>query len=167
MTNIRRYYKKGQVYFLTHITHRRLPILVANSDLLIDAFDLVESPTRAPLIAWAILPDHCHMLVDPRDLNLSLLMRRMKLSFSAKYRQRTGRPSGRVWQNRFWDHVIRDQEDMNRHLDYIHYNPVKHGLVPSPFQWDWSSASRFLDQGYYQRDWGAAGTLEFDGEFGE
>ena len=60
-----------------------------------------------------------------------------------------------MWQRRFWEHRIRDLEDLNRHLDYIHYNPVKHGLVPSVKAWPWSTFHRYVREGYYDSDWGA------------
>jgi len=75
--------------------------------------------------------------------------------------------SGRVWQNRFWDHIIRNQEDLNRHIDYIHFNPVKHGFVKSPFDWSHSSIHKYHAEGFYTRGWGLIDTLKFKGEFGE
>ena len=67
---------------------------------------------------------------------------------------RLKRREAAVWQRRFWEHTIRDQEDMNRHLDYIHYNPVKHGLVKSAAEWPWSSFHRYVRMGYYEEAWG-------------
>ena len=88
------------------------------------------------------------------------------MSFGKLYLKRTGQESGRVWQNRFWDHIIRDEQDLKNHLDYIHYNPVKHGLANSPFEWKESSFHQFRKQGHYPEDWGVS-EIEFDGEFGE
>ena len=68
---------------------------------------------------------------------------------------------------RFWDHVIRDENDMNSHLDYIHYNPVKHGLVDDPFDWKDSSIHGYHRRGLYERDWGVSREIDFVGEFGE
>ncbi|HEX5313495.1 MAG TPA: transposase, partial [Gammaproteobacteria bacterium] len=62
-----------------------------------------------------------------------------------------------VWQPRFWEHTIRDEEDFCRHLDYIHYNPVKHGYAGRPADWRWSSFRKFVRQGRYPPDWGADG----------
>ncbi|MDP2728820.1 MAG: transposase, partial [Dehalococcoidia bacterium] len=70
-----------------------------------------------------------------------------------------------IWQRRFWEHVIRDQTDFNRHCDYIHYNPVKHGLVNSPLEWKHSSFRKFVEKGLYRQDWGqsaANGLVELD-----
>ena len=61
---------------------------------------------------------------------------------------------GGIWQRRFWEHMIRDEADLNVHRDYIHYNPVKHGLVDSPGKWEHSSFKAFLGKGFYAEDWG-------------
>ena len=65
-----------------------------------------------------------------------------------------------IWQRRFWEHVIRDQTDFNRHCDYIHYNPVKHGLVNSPLEWKHSSFGKFVEKGLYRQDWGQSAVKE-------
>ena len=119
------------------------------------------------LHSWVILPDHLHMIVDPDGCDLSILVRQFKLSFSSLYRKRTGAGKGRVWQYRFWDHQIRDESDLTRHLDYIHYNPVKHGLTSNPFAWEFSSIHGFREKGYYEDDWGVIEKPECDGEYGE
>jgi REP-associated tyrosine transposase len=62
-----------------------------------------------------------------------------------------------VWQRRFWEHTIRDETDLENHFDYIHYNPVKHGLVQRPCDWPWSSFHRWVRAGHYQPNWGADG----------
>lgn len=59
-----------------------------------------------------------------------------------------------IWQRRFWEHTIRDMEDYHRHLDYIHFNPVKHGLVENAAEWSWSSFQRYASRGYDASDWG-------------
>jgi len=154
MTNIRRFHRIHDVVFLTHVTFNRAPILIENADLLYRAIDRHREIWPFELIAWAILPDHVHMLVDIERSELSSLMRKIKLTFSEMYRRRMELDSGRVWQNRFWDHIIRDAQDMNRHIDYIHYNPVKHRMVTGPFDYEYSSAREFLSRGYYAKEWG-------------
>ncbi len=73
-----------------------------------------------------------------------------------------------IWQRRFWDHCIRDEEDLRRHLDYIHYNPVKHGLVRRPLDWPWSSFARYVSLGWYSPEWGCLEPESFEGlEVGE
>jgi putative transposase len=120
----------------------------------------------AELMAWAILPDHFHVIVNCEKVSVSSYVQSVKQSFSAKYRAQTAHRN-RVWQLRFWDHIIRDERDFRNHLDYIHYNPVKHGLVVDSFSYPFSSASVFLKRGQYERDWGVLRSPEFNGEFGE
>ena len=120
--------------------------------MLLDSIEKHTGTTTSDLIAWAILPDHFHLLIHPQNTNISLLMKKIKLFFSAGYRQRKGLQSGRLWQFRFWDHIIRNQDDMNRHIDYIHRNPLKHCLVESPFHYPYSSIHHYRE--YYPDDWG-------------
>ena len=167
MTNIRRYFKAGNIYFLTHVTYDRVPILVDQFDLLWQAIQSARKETPFEFIAWDVLPDHLHMIIDPLDNDLSSLMKRMKLTFSTNYRKRIGMRRGRAWQYRFWDHIIRDHHDLNHHVDYVHYNPVKHGLTVSPLQWEYSSIHDYFKEGFYPEDWGVRELLEFEGFFGE
>lgn len=92
-------------------------------------------------------------------------MHDFKIRYSRYFRKTFG--PGRVWQNRFWDHIIRDQDDIKNHLNYIHFNPVKHSLVTDPFEYKQSSFAKYLKEGYYQLGWGANAKLEFEGMFGE
>lgn len=93
-------------------------------------------------------------------------MKMIKLSFSSSYRKVMGIREGRTWQHRFWNHIIRDQTDLNHHVDYIHYNPVKHGLVNDSLLWQFSSYYDFIKEGAYSRGWGVK-EIKFDGEYGE
>jgi putative transposase len=98
-------------------------------------------------------------------LNAPILWKEIKRKFTRGYLLEVGpggernasrvkRGEAAVWQRRFWEHTIRDEEDLNRHLEYIHYNPVKHGLVKHAADWPWSSFHRYVREGYYAGDWG-------------
>jgi putative transposase len=167
MSILRRYHGKGNVYFITNVAYEREPVLIDNVDILWGAFNSVSRKSPFALIAWVILPDHFHIVIDPRQNHISNLLQRIKMSFAAFWRKQENLTSGRIWQKRFWDHIIRDQIDLNRHIDYIHFNPVKHGYVNSPFDWLHSSIHKYHTEGFYTRDWGLIDTLEFKGEFGE
>jgi putative transposase len=91
--------------------------------------------------------------------------REIKRVFTRGYLQQVGagekrnesrikRKEAAIWQRRFWEHTIRDEEDYSRHIDYIHYNPVKHGLVQSVSDWPWSSFHRYVKMGVYEPHWG-------------
>jgi len=167
MTNIRRYFQLGHTCFLTHVTHGRRPILVEHFDLLWDSIESVRRNCPFDLIAWVVLPEHFHIVVTQLNHDLSSIIRRIKLSFSMNYRKRLDLPDGRVWQYRFWDHVIRNTEDLNRHIDYVHYNPVKHELVTDPLAYAFSSLHNFREEGLYPGDWGVKETVATSGDFGE
>lgn len=167
MTNIRRYWQPNRLWFLTHVTFNRAPVLVENVDLIHRALETHRLRTPYDLIAWSVLPDHMHLIIDSKANDTSLLMRRIKLSFSSGLRRRRGLGLGRVWQYRFWDHMLRDEADLSRHIDYIHFNAVKHGYVADPFQWAHSSLGVFLRNGMYNRDWMIAEEGEDDCEYGE
>lgn len=87
------------------------------------------------------------------------------MSFGAIYRKRIGAYSGRVWQNGFWDHIIRDEEDLKRHMDYIHFNPVKHGYVCRAHEFRYSSIHNYRE--FYPSDWGEKDIPVFDEKYGE
>ncbi len=165
MSKLRRYYSEGNVYFITANTYHRQRLLLENIDLFWLSMENIKLKLKFEVIAWVIIPNHFHLIIDPKNNNLSEIVKRFKLSFSMNYRKRYEMKSGRVWQLRFWDHIIRNQDDFNRHVDYIHYNPVKHGIENDPFVYKHSSIGKFSE--YYQRDWGIAEKLEFDGDFGE
>ena len=113
------------------------------------------------------MPEHFHIIINPFRNDLSDIMHRIKLSFGAKYRRKHNKISGRIWQNRYWNHVIRDEADFKNHLNYIHYNPVKHKLVKSPFDWEYTSLHKYFEERFYASDWGVDDKLIFDGAYGE
>lgn len=167
MKTLRRFHLDGATYFVTCVTHRRIPILLENSSLLLEAVDYSCNQLGFDVAAWCILPDHCHFLIEVGRADISTELHRIKQKFSSLYRSKYGLRRGRLWQNRFWDHAIRDQADKNRHLDHIHYNPVKHGHTNDPFLYGESSLHKWMQRGYYNRDWGVREALEFRGDFGE
>ena len=167
MSRLRRYHTPGNWYFITCVTYKRAPLLVTNIDLLKRA--IARTKDRLPFIlhSWVAMPDHFHAIIDSGSSDISAIMKSIKLSFGASLRSQSGHASGRVWQHRFWDHILRDDDDLNHHTDYIHFNPVKHGFVTSPFDWPHSSIHRFLERGNYTLDWGKRGDVVFAGDFGE
>ena len=165
MAKIKRIYCKGHPYFVTNVTYDRRPFILDNVDLLWEAVETIREKVDFDLIAWVILLDHFHFLIDIKNANISKILQRIKLSYSVRFRKRQAFDCGKVWQNGFWDHVIRDEKDLNNHLNYIHFNPVKHGLTNSPFDYKHSSMLKYRD--CYPEDWGVAEPLEFEGNFGE
>ena len=167
MSQLRRYYSAGNIYFVTTVTHLRRPILGEHIDLCQTAIQRTIRRFSVAIPAWVTMPEHVHLICEPRDLDLSQIMKNLKENFAFLYRQRIGARAGCVWQRRFWDHVIRDQNDLNRHIDYIHYNPVKHGLARAPREYPHSSFQDYLARGLYPFDWGEKEQFEFVGAYGE
>ncbi len=160
MSQYHRAYIAGGVYFFTVVTYQRRAVF--NTEyrvgILRNAFRKVKSSYPFRMDAIVILPDHLHCIwrLPEMDADYSSRWREIKKAVSRKIHPESNERNERlVWQRRFWEHVIRDQDDWLRHMDYIHYNPVKHGRVKSPKDWPWSSFSRWVDKGIYEMDWGA------------
>jgi putative transposase len=178
MSNYRRAREDGATYFFTVVTHRRQPILKRPDvlDSLRDAFRCVQQTKPFKLEAVVILPDHLHAIwiLPPGDAKFGqrwgMIKRHVSKAMSKAIScpvsdsMRARREFG-IWQRRFWEHLIRDDEDYARHMDYIHYNPVKHGYVESPADWPHSSFQKCVERGIYPMDWASGGDIK--GEFGE
>ena len=166
MSKLLRHFRPNQSCFITAVTANRQPILERYADLLLGAVRSAKRESRFTIIAWVILSDHFHAVVhDPRG-DTSKIVQRVKLSFSLQYRRLVG-GSGPVWQHRFWDHIIRSEEDMRNHVDYIHLNPVKHGLTSTPGGWSLSSFQDFVETGRYDANWGEGVIIDRESEYGE
>ncbi len=169
MADYRRCYVPGGSFFFTVVTERRAPILGndAAHELLRAAFRDCRQRWPFRVDALVMLPDHLHAIwtLPPDDADYSKRWGAIKKYFTqswlaaggteqpstdsrARYRRRGG------WQRRFWEHTLRDERDYARHFDYLHYNPVKHGLVDAPRSWPYSSFHRWVESGVYDREWG-------------
>ena len=169
----------GATYFFTLITYQR-QILFRDSamlELLRAAFRTVKARFPFTIDAVVVLPDHLHCIwtLPDEDANFSTRWRLIKGEFSRhcpeQYKQnrsasRLRKGEQAIWQRRFWEHQIRDEVDFTNHVDYIHYNPVKHGLVAAPKDWAYSSFHRYVHDGSYPRDWGANVRIEWDSGVG-
>ncbi len=125
--------------------------------------------------AMVILPDHLHCVwtLPEGNADYPLCWALIKAGFSRRIPRTERRNSSRadkgergVWQRRYWEHMIRDERDYARHVDYIHFNPVKHGYVPCAAEWPYSSIHRYIAAGMLTRDW-SVGEVEEGGRFGE
>ena len=160
MRTYKRVYAEGGCYFFTVVTHKREPLLAGEYavDRLRLAFKHVMAKMPFEIDAIAIMPDHLHCLCSLPDSDHDFSKRWMliKRFFSIGMPAvSNARREKAVWQPRFWEHLIREDEDWRRHMDYIHYNPVKHGYVKKPADWKYSSFQRALQKGLYEKDWGS------------
>jgi putative transposase len=159
MPNYRRLYLSGQPVFITAVTYKRRRIFsnIQCIHLLLSTIDSVKVLRPFDLLAYVIMPDHIHLLIKtPEDSpNFSPIISSIKRNFIRNYRKTNdGSDQSPIWQPRFWDHVIKDDYDFEKHLDYIHWNPVKHGFVDDPIKWQWSTYSKWYEDGFYDETWG-------------
>jgi len=164
MDCIRRHFRPNGIYHLTHKTVARAPLLVENIDMWNKAWEGIQGH-RA--LAWTVLPDHLHLLIDPGPQSMKELMRSVRLAFSIHYRGRiTSRP-GPVWDLPFWFCEIASEDELVIHADYIHYDAVRHGLADCPSEWEHSSFRQYVASGNLPFDWGASEPRRFEGDFGD
>jgi putative transposase len=175
MVQYRRNFVPGGLFFFTvTLEDRRSSALVEHVASLRAAFRKTRVERPFAVDAIVILPDHLHaiMTLPPGDSDFSDRWRRIKGAFT-RIIVAAGVPVTRdhrgeysLWQKRFWEHTIRDDGDFERCADYIHFNPVKHGLVSSPAAWPFSSLHRYAREGALPRDWGGSGPAD-NVNFGE
>ena len=163
----RRSYQPGGSFFFTLVTHRRQHLfsIPENIDRLRNAFRREKEKYPFVVEAIVILPDHLHAIwtLPEGDTQYSVRWSRIKRYFSIgcvgatsiRSASRCRKRERPVWQRRFWEHTIRDERDWRRHMDYIHYNPVKHGYVRMPGEWPYSSFAWAVRRGWYEPDWRA------------
>ena len=159
MSQYRRIFIPGGTYFFTVVTHDRAPRFTTPErvESLRAAFRQVMGARPFQIDAIVVLPDHLHCIwrLPEGDADYSGRWREIKKMVSRAIDVRANRRHERpIWQRRFWEHSIRDEKDWRKHLDYIHYNPVKHSLVVQPGDWPWSSFNRTVSWGWYEADWG-------------
>ncbi len=152
----------GTYFFTVNLHDRRQDLLTRHVDALRDAVRTVHRRHPFDIIAWVVLPDHLHAIwaLPPQDADYSTRWMLIKSGFSRRISSSEPRTSSRkakgergIWQRRFWEHLIRDERDLQNHRDYVHFNPVKHGLVDTASSWPWSSIHRSIRQGEVAPDW--------------
>lgn len=156
-------------YFLTAtLRDRGTRLLLDHIDQLRAAFRCAVAENPFHVEAVVVLPDHFHLLctLPEGDADFSVRMKTIKRRFTFGLAnggtplQTNHRGEAPCWQPRFWEHTIRDEEDFARHVDYIHYNPVKHGLTAAARDWPHSSFHRYVKQGLLAADWGDSSPIE-------
>jgi putative transposase len=166
----------GASYFFTlTLQDRQSSLLTEKINELRFSFQHVMQSLPFMLDGIVILPDHMHLIMTlpPNDLIYSQRISFIKSTFSRQLQtiepvsssRQTKRERG-IWQRRFWEHFIRDEQDYIHHMNYIHFNPVKHGYVESPAKWAYSSIHRYIKLGVLSSDWGC-NDVAYEREFGE
>jgi len=183
MSDYRRWFVPGGTYFFTVVAYDRRPILTtdAGRTFLRQAIESVRGRHPFTLVATVLLPDHWHLVMrlPPGDQRYSVRMKQIKAEFSDQWlaaglpeasvtESQRNRGERGVWQPRFWEHTVRDEADLERCADYIHWNPRKHDLVERVSDWQWSSFHRSVQLGHYTNRWGGKAPKCVDqGDWGE
>ena len=176
MPTYRRNFVEGGTFFFTvNLADRNSALLTDNIDLLRTAFREIRRRHPFSIDAIVVLPDHLHAIwtLPPDDNEFATRWNLIKGRFSRALparepisASRSSRRERGVWQRRYWEHMIRDEDDLVRHTEYIHFNPVKHGYIDSLAAWPHSSFHAFVRRGDCAPQWAAAGADGGDG-FGE
>jgi REP-associated tyrosine transposase len=162
---IRAHIPGGTFFFTVVLLERRRRLLTQHIDTLRTAFASVRMRRPFSIYAAVILPDHLHCIwtLPDGDADFPARWQAIKSTFSRSLPKNERLSARRVvkgergiWQRRFWEHAIRDADDFARHMDYIHYNPVKHGHAKRPEDWPYSTFHRLVLHGVYAPDWGAS-----------
>lgn len=130
-----------------------------NREVLLSAMHRVKDKHPFRHFAHVIMPDHMHWLFAPEErTDFSVIVAAVKRDVTWRLKEQ-GKLDRPLWQNRFYDHVVRDEDDFSRHLDYIHFNPVRHGLAADPGDYPWSSFSEWCKKEAYPSRWGESGDM--------
>jgi putative transposase len=180
MADYRRSKIAGGTYFFTVVAHERRPVLTTEMVRVALREAIQQAKTTLPfqIEAWVLLPDHLHCVwtLPEGDTNYSARWAIIKRLVSGRCAKMVNAPQSNsrhkrnertFWQRRFWEHQIRDDDDMARHVDYVHWNPLKHGLVKVVKDWPYSSFHKYVAKGAYPNDWGGSEIANVDDNFGE
>ena len=165
--NYKRLFIDNSLIFITMVTNNRNPILFDNFDLIKQAYYSVSEFYKFELLAYTVLKDHIHCIIKPEKIkDYPKIIKSFKYSFTKNVGiviptynlgnidqiYESDKQKNKIWQNRYWAHVILQENDLYKHLDYIHYNSFKHyNIVPK--EWKYSSFKTFVLNGMYDIDW--------------
>ena len=162
--NYRRLFIPNSIVFITVVTFDRKEILIPNIELFKKAINQTKQKHQFNIVAICVLANHIHMLLKTNNIaEYPDIIKDIKRNFSVDFdisqipdyfesdsRKRKGEKS--IWQRRYYEHTIMSEEDLSKHIDYIHYNPTKHYNI-APKDWKYSSFNKFVKNGYYEQDW--------------
>ena len=176
MVQYRRNWLPGGTYFFTAtLRDRHSRALTEHIDLLREAFRSARRKAPFQIIAAVVLPDHLHTIwtLPEGDADYAGCWKAIKAGFTRSLKTHgvalipNGNSGYRLWQPRYWERSIRDDRDLQAHVDYIHFNPVKHGHVKQVADWPYSSFHRYVRLGWFSQDWAGDSSMFENGKFGE
>lgn len=161
----KRIFIENSLIFITVVTKDRKNILIDNISFLRKAFKLAKEKYKFEIIAIVINPNHFHMIIKPDKIEeYPKIIGFIKSSFTKlskiKYTLSINNREANIWQRRYWEHTIINENDLHRHLDYIHFNSMKHYSIP-PKEWKYSTFKKYVNKGVYELDW-----CNFDNKYG-
>jgi len=168
----RNFIRGGSFFFTVNLANRKDQLLTEHIDLLRKAFHDVRSRHSFTINAIVVLPDHLHAIwtLPEGNADFALRWRLIKAAFSRGLpfgeltsKSRVAKGERGIWQRRYWEHTLRDARDFTRHMDYIHFNPLKHGHVGRVRDWPYSSFHRLVRLGVYPADWAGNGESDKTG----
>ena len=173
MPNYRRAWHTGGTFFFTVnlLQRHSSDLLTRHIDLLRNVVRSVRSRYPFRIHGWVVLPEHLHCVIElpPDDADFATRWRLIKMDFSKALPKterlsavRATRGERGIWQRRYWEHRIRDEADFRAHMDYVHYNPVKHGLVRCVADWPYSTFHGLVRNGIYSPDWGGGADVSLN-----
>ncbi len=175
MPNFRRAYVAGGTWFFTVnlLQRKNNSLLIQEIELLRKVVKQVKQRYPFYINAWVVLPEHMHTIwtLPEGDSNFSLRWRLIKSGFStgllkteslSQVREAAGERG--IWQRNYWEHLIKNELDYQRHFDYVHVNPLKHGLVKRVIDWPYSTFHRCVKQGMYPNDLCSDSNVEIIGD---
>jgi len=176
MSEYRRFRVSGGCYFFTvNLLERNNILLIDHIELLRESVRLCKQKRPFHIDAWVVLPEHMHCIwtLPNDDVDFSNRWKIIKTHFSKslpkveeRSKVRVKRGERGIWQRRFWEHAIRDDRDYKNHMDYLHFNPVKHGYAERVIDWPYSSFHRLVDDEVYPANWAEGLNIEIDaGEY--
>ena len=160
----KRLFIPNSILFITFVTAKRREILINNIEILRQSFITTKNKFEFEIIAICVLKNHVHMIIKPANINeYPLIVKNIKIYFSKcvditkikDYKiseSRIKKKEKDIWQRRYWEHTIINEDDLCKHIDYIHFNPMKHYKIP-PKDWQYSSFNKFVQNGYYEQEW--------------
>jgi putative transposase len=163
--NYRRAWHKGGTYFFTVncLQRKNNSLLIEHIDLLRKVVAQVKKSHPFTIHAWVVLPEHLHCVIElpAGDVDFKTRWMLIKMLFSRALPHHEKRSDIRIkrrergiWQRRYWEHLIKNEADYRAHVDYVHINPIKHGLVKQVKDWPYSTFHQLVEQGVYAQDWG-------------
>jgi putative transposase len=182
MPRYRRAKHMGGTFFFTVVTYRRRPLFAHAEarEILRRVIKKVRQSHPFEIDAWVLLPEHMHCIwtLPQEDADFSMRWSLIKSTFTKAAKtlyhvpeqlgdSRRKHREATIWQRRFWEHQIRSEEDYKNHIDYIHFNPVKHGLADQVGDWPFSTFHRYVQSGIYPEDWGGKVEGAIEGNYGE